>query len=79
MNKIVVATSAAMEGIEEGHGYQSYVSDTPENMLELLKNLLAGPQKLPIIQARQFIGKHYNWSASAKAIIGLLETGSGPD
>ena len=62
MNKIVVATSAAMEGIEEGHGYQNYVRDTPESVLKLLKNLLSDHQNLPTGMARQFISTHYNWT-----------------
>lgn len=74
MAQPVVATSAAMQGIDDGHGLEDQVADTPRDMAERISALLVDPARADRgVAARRFVESRYDWSRSAGRMIALLE------
>ena len=70
----VVATPAAVEGIESGHGLEPWLADEPQAMAEKIRDVLARDDRAQMGQrSRQFVLDRYDWSASVADLLHLLE------
>jgi sugar transferase (PEP-CTERM/EpsH1 system associated) len=70
----VVATSAAVEGIEAGHGLEAWLADEPQAMAQTLRELVARSDRRELgVASRRFVLERYDWSASVADLLRLLE------
>jgi len=74
----VVATAAAVEGIEHGHGLDDWIADEPDAIVERVQRALAVDRAAHGAHARRFVLERYDWAVSAREIVSLLEGGSAP-
>jgi len=68
----VVATRAAVEGIEPGHGLDEWLADEPEALAARVAAALAAPGERGAC-ARRFVLERYHWPASASELVRLIE------
>lgn len=70
----VVATPAAVEGIEAGHGLEPWLAEEPDDLVRRVEQVLAaGRDAGPGAAFRSFVLAHYDWSASAAGMRALIE------
>ncbi len=76
MAKPVVATSAAMEGIEGHAGLQVAVADTPEAFAEQVLGYLSLPSQ-PAAENRQYVQADFSWAHNGQRLRDFLEGEAG--
>jgi glycosyltransferase involved in cell wall biosynthesis len=74
MQKPVVTTSKALEGIRAISGQHLVVADDVETFSDAVVRLIDDPEKANQLglRARQFIEKHFDWSRNMEALEALL-------
>ena len=75
MQKAVVATPNACQGIEVTHGQNVLMGETPRELAAHTKTLLQSKEKRDAIghAAQEFIREHYSWDAIANRLIAQVE------
>ncbi len=70
MEKTVIATPAAMEGIEGAESLDIVVEENAEELARLVTRLLKkNPAERVSTQNRQFVEQHFSWASSAQALL----------
>jgi len=70
MEKSVVATSLALEGIAQCDEYQPQCADSPAEFTKCCLSMLKVNVNVPA--ARRCIEEHYNWDANLQKVVNLL-------
>jgi sugar transferase (PEP-CTERM/EpsH1 system associated) len=72
MEKVVLATPEAWEGIEDFAGRQGCISGSPEAMAEAALQWLAAPQPARVPAARAMVQARFDWARNLDAYMGVL-------
>jgi len=75
MGKPVLATSNALQGIQEYSGFSPLVADDEAQMIEGALALLSGTVKQDVSFGRNCVLEHYNWDTNLRRIEELLING----
>jgi len=67
MEKVVLATPEAWEGIEDFAGRQGCISSSPEIMAETALQWLATPEPAPVPAARVMVQARFDWTRNLDA------------
>ena len=73
MARPVVATPAAVEGLEYRNSYGVQVSDNEQQFAKMASSLLQKAQKEPVREARQWVCNRYDWDNNLDSLSGLFE------
>lgn len=74
MGRAVLATPAAMEGLEDFPGDGVMVAQDPELLSDGALALLGEPQwRAPRLALREFVAQHHDWGTNLGGIVRLLE------
>ena len=76
MARPVVASPAAMEGIEYGHGLGDLIGANAQEFAARVVQLVREPERGDELgrQAARFVRERYDWAASARQLVDILES-----
>ena len=76
MARPVVASPAAMEGIEHGHGLGDLIGADAHAFAARVSQLVTDPAKGDELgqHAARFVRERYDWAASARQLVDILES-----
>ena len=72
MEKVVLATPEAWEGIEDFAGRQGCISGSPDVMVAAALQWLAMPQPARVPAARAMVQSHFDWTRNLDDYVGVL-------
>ena len=75
MEKTIVATSLALEGVANCDNYKPYCADTENVFSEICNKILQDKNIIENPLSRVCIENHYNWEKNIQMVIGLLRSG----
>lgn len=75
MEKQILATSNAMQGIEQVSGFSALVADDEQSMVNGAVELLSGRINQDVKVGRSCVLEHYNWDTNLRKIELLLKDG----